>query len=131
MFKKDNSSEKLYMIYIKAVSRGIIISIVLLLLTSLIFYFTNFNQDIIKTIVWIVTIISICYAGIYAAVKVGHRGYIHGAASGAIYVFILFIIAYLAERGQISLRSYFIMLLMALVIGSLSGMIGMIIGNKS
>jgi putative membrane protein (TIGR04086 family) len=131
MFRKNESDEKLYMIYIKAVSRGIIISVVLLLITALVFYFTDFNQDNIKTIVWAVTILSICYSGIYAAAKAGSRGYLHGAASGAIYMLVLFIIAALAERGSISFRTYAVMFIMSLVIGSLSGMIGMIIGNKN
>lgn len=131
MFKKDDSKDRLYMVYIKAVSRGIIISIVLLLLTSLIFYFTSINQNFIKTIVWIITIISICYTGIYAAVKAGYKGYLHGAVSGAIYMIILFVIASLAKSGMISFKSYFTMFIMALVIGALSGMIGMIIGNKN
>lgn len=131
MLKKDDSNQKLYMIYIKAVSRGIIISIVLLLLTSLIFYFTSLNHDIIGTVVIIIAVISICYAGIYAAVKRGQKGYLHGACTGAIYMIILFLIAYLADRGQVSIKSSCIMFAMSVVVGALSGMIGMVLGNKN
>jgi hypothetical protein len=40
------------------------------------------------------------------------------------------IIATLAEKGQLNLRAYFVSFIMAIVIGALSGMIGIVIGNK-
>jgi putative membrane protein (TIGR04086 family) len=125
-----DSGEKLYVTYIKAVSRGIILSIVLILLVSAVFYFTNLSEGFMDTAIWIVTIVSICYSGIYGAYKAGKRGYLHGAAIGALYILMLTIIATLAEKGRININAYLVLFVMATVVGALSGMIGILLGNK-
>jgi putative membrane protein (TIGR04086 family) len=129
VFDKD-SGEKFYITYIKAVSRGIILSIVLILIIAAMFYFTSLSEEFLNTAIWIVTIISICYSSIYGAYKIAQKGYLHGGAIGAIYMILLTIIATLAEKGQLNLKAYFVSFLAAIVIGALSGMIGIIIGNK-
>jgi putative membrane protein (TIGR04086 family) len=129
VFDKD-SGEKLYITYIKAVSRGIVLSIVLILIIAAIFYFTNLSEEFLNTAIWIITIISICYSSIYGAFKIGWKGYLHGGVIGAVYMILLTIIATLAEKGQLNLKAYFVSFLAAIVIGALSGMIGIIIGNK-
>lgn len=129
MFDKE-SGEKLYITYIKAVSRGIIISIVLNLVIAAIFYFTSLSEEFLNTAIWIVTIVSICYSSIYGAYKIASRGYLHGAVIGALYMILITIIATLAEKGQLNFKAYFVSFLMSIIIGALSGMIGIIIGNK-
>lgn len=130
MFDKDESREKLYILYLKSILRGIVLSIILLLAASLVFFFTSLNQEYMKTAVWIITILSICYASIYGTYKIGSRGFIHGALIGMIYTVIIAVIAILAERGQLNMRAYLIMLIMSLVIGALAGMIGIVLNNK-
>lgn len=130
MFDKENTQDKNYIIYTKAVSRGLLISIILILISAMLFYFTDLNENYMSSAVWIITILSICYSGIYGAFKIGHKGYIHGALLGAIYILILFIVAVLAERGQVNLKTYLIMFVMAIIIGGLSGMIGIVLKNK-
>lgn len=129
MYEKEDK-EKLYVIYLKAVMRGIALSIVLLLITSLVFFFSNLDQNYMKTIVWIITIISICYASIYGSYKIGSKGFLHGALIGGIYIILIAIIALLAERGGLNFKSYIIMFIMSLIIGSLAGMIGITIVSK-
>lgn len=129
MIDKD-SGEKLYITYVKAVSRGIILSIILVLLLAAIFYFTNLSEGFLNTAIWIVSIVSICYAGIYGAYKAGRRGYLHGAVIGALYMLMLIVIATLAEKGKININAYLVLFIMAIVVGALSGMIGIILGNK-
>lgn len=129
MFDKD-SGEKLYITYIKAVSRGIILSIVLILVIAAIFYFTSLSEEFINTAIWIVTIISICYSSIYGAYKIGSKGYLHGGVIGAAYMILLTIIATLAEKGQLNFKAYFVSFIMSIIIGALAGMIGIVISNK-
>ncbi len=129
MFDKD-SGEKFYITYIKAVSRGMILSIVLILVIAAMFYFTTLSQEFLNTAIWIITIVSICYSSIYGAYKIAQKGYLHGGVIGAIYMILLTIIATLAEKGQLNLKAYFVSFITAIVIGALSGMIGIIIGNK-
>lgn len=130
MFLQASSNDKMSIIYAKSVIRGILLSIILLILGALVFYFTSLNQDYIETFVWIVSILSICYASIYGTFKIGHKGFIHGAILGAIYTAVIAIIAILAERGQLDMKSYLIMLVMSIVIGALSGMIGITLSGK-
>ncbi|MCX7885425.1 MAG: TIGR04086 family membrane protein [Caloramator sp.] len=129
MYGKEDK-EKLYVVYLKSVIRGIVLSIILLLIASLVFFFSSLNQEYMKTVVWIITILSICYASIYGAFKIGNKGFIHGAFIGGIYIIIMAIIALLSEKGNLNMRAYIIMFVMSLVIGSLAGMIGIVIGNK-
>lgn len=129
MFDKE-SGEKFYITYIKAVSRGIMISIILILIIAAIFYFTSLSEEFLNTAIWIITIVSICYSSIYGAFKIGTKGYLHGAAIGALYRILLALIAILAEKGQLNLRAYFVSFIMSIVIGALSGMIGIVMSNK-
>ena len=130
MFEKNNSQEKIYIIYLKSVSRGVVLSVLLLFITALVFHFTSLDQEMLRTIILIVTILSICYSSIYCALKVTARGFMHGSFAGAIYMMILLLIAFLAEKGQVNMKSSIIMFVMAIVIGALSGMIGMMMNNK-
>lgn len=125
-----DSGEKLYITYIKAVSRGIMLSILLILVIAAIFYFSTLTEEFLNTAIWIITIVSICYSSIYGAFKIGSRGYLHGAVIGALYMILLTIIATLAEKGQLNFRAYLVSFIMSIIIGALSGMIGIIIGNR-
>jgi putative membrane protein (TIGR04086 family) len=127
MFDKEKSNERLYIVYAKALARGVILSIVLLLAASLIFYFTDLKEEFMNTAVWLITVISICYASIYGTRKIGVKGFLHGAVIGVLYIVVLAVIAFLAEKGQVNMLSYLIMLIMSIIVGMLSGMIGMIL----
>jgi putative membrane protein (TIGR04086 family) len=126
LFDKEKTSERLYLVYSKALGRSLILSVVLLIATSLIFYFTNLSEGFMSSSVWIITILSISYGSIFGARRVGSRGFVHGAVIGVLYIVVLAVIAILAERGQVNVISYIIMLVMAIIVGTLSGMIGMI-----
>lgn len=127
MFDKDKSNEKLVIVYSKALARGVIFSLVLLLAASLIFYFTNLSEGFMNTAVWIITVLSICYASIYGTRKIGVKGFLHGAVIGVLYIVVLAIVAFLVEKGQVNILSYLVMLCMSIIVGMLSGMIGMIL----
>jgi putative membrane protein (TIGR04086 family) len=127
MFDKEKSNEKLFVIYAKALARGVILSVILLLFASLVFYFTNLNEAFMNTAVWVITVLSICYASIYGTRKIGVKGFLHGAVIGVLYIVVLAIIAFLVEKGQVNILSYVVMLVMSIVVGMLSGMIGMIL----
>lgn len=130
MYNKSENGEKIYIIYLKAVGRGLLMSIILLLITALVFYLSRLNQSYMNTIVWIILILSIAYTGIYASGQIASKGYLHGAICGMIYIVLVDLIGVLYSNGHSSVTSYVIMGVMALVIGALSGMIGMMINNN-
>lgn len=129
MYSKGEKAEKIYLIYIKAILRGWLISLALLLAVTLLFYFTGLSNDYIGLAAWIITVIAICYSGIYASFTIGSKGLIHGVIIGAVFICTLMAIALIAEGGELNMMSYGVMLLVGIVIGGLSGIIGTLI-NK-
>lgn len=129
MSENEALNSKFYMVYLKALIRGILLSIAMLLLGAVVFYFSDLPEEYMKTYIWIMTVISMCYSSIYGSMKMGKKGYMHGSIIGLLYTVFLSIVAVLAEKGQINIRSYIIMAILSLIVGALSGMIGMII-NK-
>lgn len=130
MFNKEESVERVHVVYLKALMRGIILSIILLLVGAFIFYFGNLPEEYMKTFIWIMTVMSICYSSIYGTLKIGKKGYFHGALIGLIYIIILALVAFLAEKGQLNIRSYLTLVIMSIIVGALSGMIGIVLSSR-
>ncbi|SEF92726.1 putative membrane protein, TIGR04086 family [Caloramator fervidus] len=132
MSKMDKQKLQNFMlVYAKAILRGVILALVLILILTAVAYFAQINESYYKTITWIITIVSICYAAIYGALKIGKRGFLHGAIIGALFILVMFLAAYLVDKGTVNFRSYIILFITSLIIGVLSGMIGMVLkGNE-
>lgn len=130
MFENENVKDKIYFVYLKAITRGIILSVVLLLICAFVFFYTSINENYMGNIVWIITVLGICYSSIYGAFKIGSRCLIHGILIGVIYTSLLGIIALLAEQGDVNTMSYVIMLSMSIVVGGLSGIIGSVLSKS-
>lgn len=130
MYVNDDSREKVYIVYLKSIIRGIVLSVLLLLIAAFIFYYTSLDESYMSNAVWIITVLGICYSCIFGSHKIGSRGLVHGILIGIIYITILGIIAFLAEKGDINMMSYIIMFTMSVVIGALSGMIGVMLGKS-
>ncbi|KRQ87516.1 hypothetical protein ABG79_00855 [Caloramator mitchellensis] len=128
MSKKEiDLKENLAKIYAKAVLRGIILSLVLLVVMSAVSYLTKLDEGYMSTITWVIAVISISYAAIYGTLRIGKKGFLHGALIGAIYVVLMFLFSFLADKGELDVRGFIIKLMMAIVVGALAGMIGMVI----
>ena len=130
MYVNDNPREKLYFVYLKALSRGIILSVLLILIAAFVFYYTDLNESLMSSIVWVITILGICYTCIFGSYKIGSRGLINGICLGIIYILLLGLIAMLAEKGGINSMSFVIMLGMSMVIGGICGVIGTMLSSK-
>jgi putative membrane protein (TIGR04086 family) len=121
--------EKKYLIYIKAILRGMGLSILLVFLCSILFYFTALSDEYIDLVAFIITVAAICYSGIYVTYRIGSRGLIHGALVGGVYVLLLMCIGFVGESGELSMVSYCIMFIAGILVGALAGVIGTLI-NK-
>jgi len=128
MSKKENEvNENLVKIYAKAVLRGIILSLVLLMVMSAVAYIAKLDENYQSTITWVIAVISISYAAVYGALRIGKRGFLHGALIGGIYVVLMFLFSYLTDKGVVDIRGFIIKFVMSVVIGALAGMIGMVV----
>ncbi|HAZ36247.1 MAG TPA: TIGR04086 family membrane protein [Clostridiaceae bacterium] len=131
MFSKDENKKDYVKIYVKSIIRGILVSAALLLISTIVFYFTKLNGNYMQITAYIISIIGICYSSIYGSYKIGKKGYLHGAFIGFIYMFLLSIIALLAEKGEAKSSSMLIMYVASIIIGMLSGMIGTVLCDKN
>ena len=117
--------DRFYITYLKAIIGSGVVSIILLVIASLLFYFMDFNEEQMNTAVWVITVLGICYAGVFGALKIGSKGYLHGAILGCIYTIIVGTLGMLTEAGKINTHTFIVTLIMSIVVGMLSGMIGM------
>lgn len=130
MYLNEESREKIYFVYLKAITRGIVLSVLLLLVAAFVFYYTSLNEKYMSNIVWIITVLGICYSSIFGSYKIGSKGIIHGIVIGMVYIALLGLIALLSEKGNVNVTSYIIMFTMSTIIGALSGMIGVSLGKS-
>ena len=129
LFVNESVKDKVYFVYLKAITRGIILSVVLLLICAFMFFYTSLDEKYMGSVVWIITVLGICYSSIYGSYKIGSRCLIHGILIGMLYTALLGIISLLAVNGDINVMSYVIMLSMSIVVGGISGIIGSILNQ--
>jgi putative membrane protein (TIGR04086 family) len=127
---KGENTQGILQTYGKSLIRGLGLSIVLIFAVALLYHFGILGEESFDTAIWVVLILGICFGSIYGAMKIGMKGFIHGAAIGALYILILGLVAFLVDKGQVTLSGFLTRLVMGVVIGALSGMIGMVLNNK-
>lgn len=130
MLNKEDKGSNVLLTYGKALIRGIALTVLLLIIAALIYNFTGLGEEVFDTAIWIVLILGICFGSIYGSLKIGRRGYLHGAVIGALYTIIILLIAFLIEQGDVTMKGFLIRFIMSIVIGALSGMIGMVMGSR-
>lgn len=130
MLSKEEPKQGILLTYGKSLIRGLVLSILLVFVSALLYYYAGLSEESFETATWIIIILGICFGSIYGAMKIGSRGFLHGALIGGLYIVVLGIIAFLVEQGEVSLRGFLVKLVMALVIGALSGMIGMVLNKE-
>jgi len=108
--------------------KGLIISFVVTLISififSLILTYTDISEDIIPTVIIILTFISILVGSIISMKKTSKNGLVNGSIIGGTYVILLYLISSFLNTG-FALNIYTVIMIIA---GIISGMIGGIIG---
>lgn len=108
----------------KGVLRSVIATTILLVIYSILMNFIDFSMKTVSIVYMVMTCISIVYGAIYASKTNGHKGWVSGLAVSAIYMFILLIITLLINGGLGFSSIMVIQILLALGVGTLSGMLG-------
>ncbi len=119
------SSEPL--ILFKGLLLTVALSFLLLLLTTLIFYFLPLSESFVPYFVYGFALISILAGSIYIGKRVEKKGWLKGGAVGLAYVFILFIlgVSFFPDMG------FGINIFTKLFIGFAFGTIGGVLGINS
>lgn len=118
-------NEKNDIIYVcEGVLRGFFLTLVLIVIYTVITYFTKTNDKTASAFYVIITALGVMYGAIYAVRKIKRRGWLNGMLVGVFYMLVIFIISLLSGRGA-SISSYAILrFVLAIFVGTLSGMLG-------
>lgn len=113
---------------IKNISKGVIISLIttciMLLVFAILLTYTNINEDVIDTVIIIITAISILIGSSIGNLKIRKNGLLNGAIIGGSYISIIYLISSILNwRFSLSFQSI-IMITIGVVFGILGGIIG-------
>jgi len=111
-------------VYCRALIRGYLLSLILFLLSGLLITYTMVGEGLISIVASGILILSVTYAAIYTAAKIGTRGWLHGALVGLVYILIMLLFSklFLSEFSMDKYVSYKV--LISVVTGIVGGMIG-------
>lgn len=122
--------EKTDSIFIK-ISKGLIISFIVSLISIFIFSillaYTNISDSIIPIVIVFLTFVSILIGSIISMRKVSKNGLINGAIIGGTYVVLLYLISSILNTGF----TFNIYTIIMIISGIISGIIGGIVGVNS
>lgn len=124
---KVNENNKIESNSIKIVKGSVLaitISIILLLIFAATLTYTNINEQVIPTVIIIITAVSILIGSQITASHIQKNGILNGVAVGLIYVMCLYLISSIISQN-FSLNNYSIILIAtSVMIGGLGGIIG-------
>ena len=111
-------------ILLKAIALALILSVVLLFIAALVFYFTAVSEKITPYLVFGVSLVAIITGSSFAGKHIGTRGWLYGGIVGLIYV-ALMLITGLFVRDSIAISlNLFTKLFLGFVFGAAGGMWG-------
>lgn len=120
ILEKNNN----YLPAVEGVLRGFIITVVLLLIFAVVMTFVEVSSKASYIFYLITTILSIMYASIYAVRKIGRRGWFTGILVTLLYLSILYIVSIISGHSMIIGTGGFLRVVLAVIVGALSGIIG-------
>ncbi|KEI79808.1 membrane protein [Clostridium botulinum A2 117] len=109
---------------VQGLLRAIIITVIMLLIFAVILTFKDIGEKISSIIYLLITILSIMYGTIYAVRKINKRGWLIGLVISIIYMTIIYIISIVSGNTLTFGTDRFIRIFLALILGILSGMLG-------
>ena len=116
--------KSIYLPAAEGVLRGFIITVVLLLLFAVIMTFVDVSGKVSSIFYLVTTILSIMYGSIYAVRKIKKRGWLVGVIVTILYLLVLYIVSIVSGNSSVIGVDRITRLLLALLVGALSGMIG-------
>ncbi|KOA21084.1 hypothetical protein CLHOM_06720 [Clostridium homopropionicum DSM 5847] len=119
MEKKNNA---LYIV--QGVIRSFFLTLGLLVIYSIITYFTKPNPQIDSIYFVVITALSVMYGAIYSVKHIKSRGWLVGLLLAILYIVIIYLISVVNGRGFYISTYGMLRIALALFVGTLSGMLG-------
>lgn len=108
----------------EGVLRGFMLTLVALLIYSVVLKFATLNEGISSMFILVVTLMSILYGAIFSARKINKKGWLVGASVGLLYIVIIYLVALIAGGESALSVKDLLRVTLAVVVGGLSGMLG-------
>ncbi|MCD2345324.1 TIGR04086 family membrane protein [Clostridium guangxiense] len=106
------------------VLRAFVITLIVILIFAFISTKIHFSDGITNMVIMVSTLISIMYGAIYASKKSGEKGWLNGLLVGILYIVIFYIVSIICgSSSKLEVRD-FIRVVLAVLVGTLSGMLG-------
>ncbi|EQB86865.1 putative membrane protein (TIGR04086 family) [Clostridium punense] len=113
----------------QGVLRASIVTMLCVLIYSLVTAFTPFSPKVTSAFIVVLTLVSVLYGSVYATLQSGSKGWLIGLLVAVFYMLILYIVSVLCGKGFGVDGGDFIRLLLAMAVGSLSGMLAINLEN--
>jgi putative membrane protein (TIGR04086 family) len=108
----------------EGVLRGFMLTLLALLIYSVVLKFATFSEGVSSMFILVVTLISILYGAIFSARKINKKGWLVGATVGLLYIVIIYLVALVAGGEATLAIKDLIRVTLAVIVGGLSGMLG-------
>lgn len=118
--EKKNSA----LFIVQGVIRSFFLTLGLLVIYSIITYFTKPNAQIDSIYFVVITALSVMYGAIYAVKHIKSRGWLVGLLLAILYILIIYLISIINGRGYDISTYGMLRIALAIFVGTLSGMLG-------
>ncbi len=127
--KKTDKNNNVYLI-LKGFIISIILSVISILIYAIILVNTDVQESTIKPVITTITGISILIGSSISCLKIKKNGIVNGICVGGIYILSLYILSSIALCGFSFNINSIIIIIVGLILGALGGIIGVNIGNR-
>lgn len=110
--------------YCKFLIISFVIALILLCLTGVIFAYTNINDSLINTFVFVIIVISNLIGSTFLAHKIKRRGLLMGLLFGILYFLVVYLISVVFYTGFFINKEVGLYLLLSSAAGIVGGIIG-------
>lgn len=115
---------KIYVSAAGGVLRATFITLVVILVFAFISTKVSFSEGITNMIILVTTLLSVMFGSIYSSRRSGKKGWLNGFLVGLFYIVIFYAVSLVdGSSGTFQLRDV-IRIILAIVVGTLSGMLG-------
>ncbi|ABK61269.1 MULTISPECIES: TIGR04086 family membrane protein [Clostridium] len=108
----------------QGVLRSFFLTLTMLIVYSIVTYFTKFNPKVDSVFFVVVTAFSVMYGTLYAVKKIKKKGWITGLLVSIFYILIVFLVSAINGRGFAISSLTILRMFLAIFVGTLSGMLG-------
>ncbi len=113
-----------YPCVIQGVIRASISTVLCIIIYAILISFVPLGDKATSVFIVVVTLLSVMYGSIYATLKMGNKGWLVGLLVALFYMLILYIVSIICGKGFAIDIKDFVRFSLALIVGTLSGMLG-------